>query len=507
MGDAALRPTGDGAELLTLQRLVGNQVVSRLIASSRDRAVRPGERAQSVRARPTPLLTRRQNADPAGVPIDRRVFDDEAQEAYDEALEEKAEFRADGPYGPDDYRASTGIGGFGVEYVTGAQILFITLRGSVKFIHGMNYVGGVAIPVQPTGGAVTAAQQINALPADQRAAAVEPWTWNEGEKVPWMDRFGSQIKTAWGGKFEFHIEKNYWEDISSTVSVNVFVTEGEKDGDDHMGMEVYKVPPTFVGGVGVVSSGLGIGGTSWGATNNEMTLNSNDIEPRVDSILNPTVIFASGANTLGGGELAKLDQFAARFKSGTGVGCPRCGADIAGTNAPVSVSMYGDGADEATNARERYDHLVSELSTRGFDTSRMSFRFAGNGNAGVMRVGSGVAQVVAAHEAGHMFGLGDEYAMDPGSGIGGTGKDAGQASKHDEAAQAAGLPGSVHENNDNIMSWGNAVQPQHYATFLEALKDVTDVDEWALGGAQPVLPPGPVDGPLPGTPDSGTRVA
>jgi hypothetical protein len=435
------------------------------------------------------------------------VFDDEAQEAYDEAVEEKDEFRAEGPYGPDDYRASTGIGGFGVEYVTGAQILFITLRGSVKFSHGIIYGGGVAIPVQPTGPAVAAAQQINAMPEDQRAAAVSAWTWNEGEKVPWMNRFESQIESAWGGKFQFHIEKKYWEDIGSTVSVNVIVTEGEKAGDDHMGLEVYKVPPTFVGGVGVVSSGMGIGGTSWGATNNEMTLNSNDIEPRVDSILNPTVIFASGANTLAGGEAAKLDQFAARFKSGTGVGCPRCGADIEGTNAPITVSVYGEGADEEKLARERYDHLVSELSTRGFDTSRMSFRFGGNGNSGVLRVGSGVAQVVAAHEAGHMFGLGDEYATDPGSGIGGTGGTAGSDTSHNDAAQAAGLPGSVHENNDNIMSWGNAVRPQHYVTFLEALQDVTDVDEWALGGARPVMPPGPVDGPLPGAQDDGTRMA
>ena len=56
------------------------------------------------------------------------------------------------------------------------------------------------------------------------------------------------------------------------------------------------------------------------------------------------------------------------------------------------------------------------------------------------------------------------------------------------------------------MSWGNVVQPQHYSTFLEALKDVTDRSDWAFGAATPVVPPGPVDGPLPGQPDDGTRM-
>ena len=55
------------------------------------------------------------------------------------------------------------------------------------------------------------------------------------------------------------------------------------------------------------------------------------------------------------------------------------------------------------------------------------------------------------------------------------------------------------------MSLGAAVKPQHYMTFLEALKDVSGMADWALGPATGVLPPG-VDGPLPsraqGTPGS-----
>jgi hypothetical protein len=40
-----------------------------------------------------------------------------------------------------------------------------------------------------------------------------------------------------------------------------------------------------------------------------------------------------------------------------------------------------------------------------------------------------------------------------------------------------------------------AARPQHYATFLEALEDVTGRPEWAVGPPTGVVPPG-VDGPM-----------
>ena len=64
------------------------------------------------------------------------------------------------------------------------------------------------------------------------------------------------------------------------------------------------------------------------------------------------------------------------------------------------------------------------------------------------------------------------------------------------SAQAQGLPGAVREHSDSIMSVGNAVKPQHYATFLAALKLVTGMDDWAFGPAPGAIAPG-VDGPVP----------
>ena len=53
----------------------------------------------------------------------------------------------------------------------------------------------------------------------------------------------------------------------------------------------------------------------------------------------------------------------------------------------------------------------------------------------------------------------------------------------------------MREHSDSIMSVGNAVKPQHYATFLAALKLVTGMDS----GRRPApgaIAPG-VDGPVP----------
>jgi hypothetical protein len=100
-----------------------------------------------------------------------------------------------------------------------------------------------------------------------------------------------------------------------------------------------------------------------------------------------------------------------------------------------------------------------------------------------------------------MFGFADEYTA-PFSGTGsalGTQVDPG-------LGQAQGLPGAVAENSDSIMAVGNVVKPQHYATFLEALKKVTAMKEWELGTPTGVVPPG-VDGPLPGAPEPATAYA
>jgi hypothetical protein len=94
-----------------------------------------------------------------------------------------------------------------------------------------------------------------------------------------------------------------------------------------------------------------------------------------------------------------------------------------------------------------------------------------------------VDQMVAAHEAGHMFGLGDEYENDAPedkrfapnfAGDKPTHSDDVRASVGDEAADDL-----VKRNTDSIMSQGSAVKPGHYVYFLRAMNSMTH-ESWSL---------------------------
>jgi hypothetical protein len=87
-----------------------------------------------------------------------------------------------------------------------------------------------------------------------------------------------------------------------------------------------------------------------------------------------------------------------------------------------------------------------------------------------------VHQNVAAHEAGHMFGLGDEYVEEvPPRDV--TAKFQGDRPEHD--ADVRGTMGDeaadelLVQNSGSMMSQGSEVRPGHYVYFLQALSGVT----------------------------------
>jgi hypothetical protein len=83
----------------------------------------------------------------------------------------------------------------------------------------------------------------------------------------------------------------------------------------------------------------------------------------------------------------------------------------------------------------------------------------------------GGTQVGAVHEAGHMLGLDDEYGT-------GTPSHSDLVEKEFGHAVTRGADG-------RIMSGGMDILPEHGVTFLEALKDATDMDEWSTAQKSP----------------------
>ncbi len=83
--------------------------------------------------------------------------------------------------------------------------------------------------------------------------------------------------------------------------------------------------------------------------------------------------------------------------------------------------------------------------------------------------GGSEGQLGAVHEFGHMVGLDDEY---------GIGKDIAHGAMVKDALGREIEKGT----SDDVMSCANRIRPQHYVTFLEALRKATGLEGWSLGG-------------------------
>jgi hypothetical protein len=203
-----------------------------------------------------------------------------------------------------------------------------------------------------------------------------------------------------------------------------------------------------------------------------MRLSSNSVRPRID---NPLVLLWDPKAI--DGDLSNVRAWAARHRSAaTELGSPAAAAGKVPDAAGQPISMIVRGPDQGTRSTDTAD-LVQALVRGCGDASRIRRLGEQQGQRGAgLFVGDGKGQVIAAHEFGHLFGLGDEYAQP-------NVRKAGDAAEHSASAAnmgSNGPAGAMVESNDNIMSEGGNVRPQHYAVFLDALRKVTGLPEWRL---------------------------
>lgn len=453
-------------------------------------------------------------------------------------------FHGHGMFGPTEVQP--GGGAFEASYDPAAGVLNIVMRAAVNFQDALTSSGGSFTPANAN--LQSLANRARRLPPARRAAFLARYQWNAAEKTGWLTNLETSVESTWGGKHQFHINKPQWEWIGARVNVDVQAHEGARAGNDHLAVDAVKMPPGenlyshndagTVNADGSANGGFSSTGTgsSTNSFDSTMTIASTDVSARPDNALRPgggAVNFAHNSDTLDGGAQTYLQNWIATFQGAPGA----AGSRSIAVKLEAHASASGSVDYNRDLSQRRADSVKTFLTGHGLTNVTGSVATDPQGSAGTnttdsaaeqarqrrveLTVDSGAAQVLAAHEFGHAFGLGDEYATSPASGtagsslISGTGNQAGTAADHDGLtknmtdASGAHLPGAVHENNDNIMSLGNTVQPQHYSTFHAALQQISGVSEWALGAAtaRPTAPaatgtpaPAPAPAATPATP-------
>jgi hypothetical protein len=401
-------------------------------------------------------------------------------DAYDRARKARDDFVAAGKKGPIVYDPSKRnkenyYGGFDVEYDPAQQELLIKLRGAAEFVPGMVLKHNKAVAMEPSPATRAARDAINALPEADRATQVAKWHWSKDggpdadDESEFLTKFKSIVEDQWSHRHAFHCTRDWWQDLAADVRIDVEVREGKQGKDDHMKILSYKVPKgTMVGQANVNRPA----GRSGGAHGNVMTVNSSKVEPRTDDLLKRSVQFTAGTNTPTAAATAQLEALADDM--------PNPSAEATVETAGVTVTTRG--SDDAAR-KARFDAISAILVGHKMAASRIAFVDGGAGDGADVVVGTGVPQISVGHESGHMFGLDDEYT---GAGAYAPGK----PTEHTKFIEkTTGLKGVMHAKSDSIMSGGRVVRPQHYATFLDALRLVTGMDAWALGPPQSNVTP------------------
>jgi hypothetical protein len=331
------------------------------------------------------------------------------------------------------------------------------------------------------------ANNLNELPAQERELALRDFQWASSERTdggPWASQLEAVVEQTWGGQHEFFLNRPGWDFIGAQVAVDLDLHMRPRVDTDHMEVVSYKLPPDtsfrdFRDDSGERISGVVNGGSPTNAHDQTMRLASNAIGPAEYDLLKRIVTFEKGSATLTTAGSAELRTFVDRFDGA--LDDPRHQA------TDIALVVYADGDTEL--AERRAANVAAVLGGLGFHNVaariRWEFRTVPEGEAAPDRaelvVDGGARSVVAAHEFGHAFGLDDEY----GPGVVGT------ATAHDQwvkdMTDAGGnpLPGAIHEHNGGVMSYGNEVRPQHYATFHHALRTITKQDPWSLGAPKP----------------------
>jgi outer membrane protein OmpA-like peptidoglycan-associated protein len=402
-------------------------------------------------------------------------------------------FLSHGLFGPSTLQAPTGIGGFVAKYDPSGGVLDIRVQGSINFIDGLAWDGTTITSNQSD--LDQAAIDGNALPDEAgKLAFLADFQWG-ADTDAWLTKMTGNVRSTWEGKYSFWVDKDGWDCVIATVTVDIDLVAGESRGDDLLYVETFKCPDDGTYDVGAyVNSDAGDPAASTMVLSSRDAMTSEERTDMGESMLQSSVWpFAYNEDALPADGAATLDTFAADFID----------ANADGTN-PITLtgraSSEGSARYNEDLARRRAQTVETYLHGKGIANTRITVESAGEEGADTeewwrcvdLAVGDGMAQDVGAHEFGHVFGLTDHYdnagddadgdgIADRGGSVQGTGAPAGTLAAHDQLAKDIGVAGgAVYENNDGIQSLGANVEPANYCTFGWALQTITGMPEWKI---------------------------
>lgn len=473
--------------------------------------------------------TIQQGATSAQTTIQRWPWSTASPEETREA--EKLAFRSRN-YGPITYTQSSVSGsGFEASYLPAQSRLNITVRGKIRFKDTLSASGGAYSSPNSFMNNAGFIPIMNALPPEIQSRILPYFQWTEDQKQIHLIRFREDLAAAtalWQNTgMSFQVAETGWEDVTATPYIHLDITEGDaannttasgtnESTSDHLQVEIVKQPSAddvanitriiteYNATTGAsVTSGMirgvrsylgndpGSRGSAPQGFNNLMSLESDRSDDPATKFYFTTVNFANNESQLSEGARAELDAFFAdpailmnNDERGVEI-------DLHGyASAPGSTEYNRSLVENRMNSVQNYidskidnstinTGLYTTARTNDSDTSAEEDRTANptlhdpadfrRVDVMVTRQGRG-GQNVFAHELGHVFGLGDEYAEV----ANGYNRPAGSNASHDQLAKNAGVTGGAVVGNDNrIMSTGNVVGAAHYSTFADALAQLT----------------------------------
>jgi outer membrane protein OmpA-like peptidoglycan-associated protein len=379
-----------------------------------------------------------------------------------------------GPYGPQEILPETGLGGFSAAYDPARGKLVVTMRTGIHFVS----------PVTESGDPTQAKFQPISDWVKQNPELLPDYRWSDEAMATYEADLRSLIEQQWGGKFAFSLPWDGWEEIRAAVEVDIQLvrTEQRLEGQ-HLFLEVVKLQP----GSTLEDEHLRTNTQPKDSSRNDdqtMQLGSNDLGPRAET-RSVAVWYEQGEHTVNQDGQDKLAWLAEVTRSDPSFsGTEPFSAEVVGY-----ASEQGDATFNQVLSEQRAQGVATELERLGFSGAihaegRGEEQATGNASHDrrtTVIVGDGRGQNAAIHEFGHAFGLGDEYETPRGP--------TGSPATHDDLVKrmrdelGQPLPGAIHEPNEGVMSHGDEIRPQHYATFFQALTDLTGIDVWRIGSA------------------------